>query len=249
MEDGALLYATATANNGVPLLKCSGALSVRQGASFFLNLPTRGSSPLLYFSTAANVEFNSPKTVVLYSNGGKVFSFAGGTAASPNAINLAAKQINYWTAAKTPFTSAGGFDDAPLLSFRKADGEAAAITQKTTSSAVVSPSSNLAEGNPGYPVSASLDFTQAAVLSQGELDVKVDDVSDLSAFVTGTTAPNAAVEYSDSAQSISDAADGIGAFSLPLTVKPAPGVIRVGWEESKSVLLAFGAVFPRKTRF
>ena len=98
-------------------------------------------------------------------------------------------------------------------------------------------------------MSASLDFTQAAVLSQGELDVKVDDVSDLSAFVTGTTAPNAAVEYSDSAQSISDAADGIGAFSLPLTVKPAPGVIRVGWEESKSVLLAFGAVFPRKTRF
>ena len=239
MEDGALLYATATDNNGVPLLKCSGALSVRQGASLFLNLPTRGSSPLLYFSTAANVEFNSPKTVVLYSNGGKVFSFAGGTA----------KQINYWTAAKTPFTSAGGFDDAPLLSFRKADGEAAAITQKTTSSAAVSPSSNLAEGNPGYPVSASLDFTQAAVLSQGELDVKVDDVSDLSAFVTGTTAPNAAVEYSDSAQSISDAADGIGAFSLPLTVKPAPGVIRVGWEESKSVLLAFGAVFPRKTWF
>lgn len=223
VESGALLYATVTANNGVPLFKCAGNFVAEHGASVFLNMPTRGSSPLLYFSTAAKTSFESPKNVVLYSNGGKVFSFAAGSAATPNTINLTAEQINYWTAAKTPFGSAGGFDDPPLLSYRKADGSDAAITQTATSSAVVTTTSNLVAGDTGYPVGSGFDLTKAAVLSLGTLTVTVDRLTDLSEAVTGTTAPNAAVEYSDSEQSASGTADTDGNFSIPLDQKPNVG--------------------------
>ena len=223
VENGATLSATATANNSVPLLKCAGDFVAGQGASVFLNMPTRGTSPLIYFSTAAKVSFDAPKNVVLYSNGGKVFSFAGGSVASPNTLNLTAKQIDYWATAKTPFSGAGGFDDPPLLTYEKADGSAAQITQTATSSATITTTSNLAEGDTGYPIGSSFDLTKAAVLSLGELTVALDPVNDLSDSVSGTTAPNAAIEYTDSAQSLSGTAGADGKFSIPLTKKPTAG--------------------------
>ena len=99
--ENASLYVNSSANNGVPLFKCSGNFTVSGGGKLFLIMPAKGTSTLMYFSATALINFSSPESVVLYSNGGKVFSFAAGTAASPNTVNIAAEQINYWTAAKT----------------------------------------------------------------------------------------------------------------------------------------------------
>ena len=224
ISDNALLYARASANNGVPLFKCAGKFSVGNNASLFFMLPTKGTSPLIYFSTAAAFSLNSPKNVVLYSNGGKVFSFATGSASAPDVVSFSAQQINYWNTAKTPLEAAGGFDDAPTIKFAKADGTNVTVTQKTTSSAVLSTESNLVSGDTGYPADgATFDLTKAAVISAGELNLSINKITDLSSDVSGKTDAEASVAYADSLQTAATTAASDGTYTLPLSEKPVVG--------------------------
>lgn len=224
IESNAILKATATANNGVPLFKCSGNLTVESGGSLFLSLPASGSSAAAYFSTAAKINFNSPKNVLLYANGGKAFSFATGSASAPNTVSISAEQANDWLVAKTPFASAGGFDDTPYARFSKADGQNVSITQNLSSNAVLSTESNLVQGDEGYPISTSnFDLTKVAVLSLGALDVSVDKITDLAQAITGSTDGAANVKYADSRQTASGSATQSGSFSLPVSEKPIVG--------------------------
>ncbi len=224
LNSGALLYVTASANNGVPLFKCSGNVEIGQGASLFLIMPTAGNSALLYLSSAATVAFSAPKNVLLYSASGKVFAFDGSSASSPGTVTISASLINYWAKAKTPFSSAGGFDDAATTALYKANGDNAEITQKLTSSAVISTASNIEEGDGGYPVSGeNFNLSKAAVLSAGSLAVSVNKITDLTEVVTGSTDPDSDISYSDSVQSATGKADKNGNFSLVLTKKPVVG--------------------------
>ncbi len=224
IENGATFYAAATANNGVPLFKCSGNFTVSNGASVFLITLAKGSSPLLYLSTAATVSFSNPKNVVFYSDGGKVFSFGAGSQALPNTVTISAKQLNFWSLAKSPFSSAGGFDDFPASSFLKADDSSLNITEKLTSSAVLSIESNLADGDKGYPAeSSNFDLTKAAVLAFGELPLDVSAITDLSEEIKGTTDPLSSVIYTVKTQSLDGKATDTGEFSLPLSEKPTVG--------------------------
>lgn len=222
IAQNATLYAIATSNGSVPLFKCSGKFTIENDASLFLI--TLASSPVLYSSTTSEIAFTSPKNVVLYSNGGKVLSFATGSTSAPNTVNLAAKQINYWTKAKTPFESAGGFDDIPASTFSKSDGQNVNITQTLTSSAVISTTSNLTAQDTGYPIStATFDLTKAAVLSLGKLNVDVDRITDISSAVSGLTDADATVTYADSQQNESGKSAADGAFSMPITKKAVVG--------------------------
>jgi len=220
----ATLSVTSTENNGVPLFKCSGNFTVDNQASLFFYMPAKGSSALMYFSAAAKVTFEQPKNVVLYANGGKVFSFATGSASSPNVVNISAMQLNYWLTATTPFESAGGFTDTPSSRFLKADDSFVTVTQNLSSSAVLSTQSNVVSGDSGYPLDAqNFDLTKAAVLSCGTLDITLNKITDISADIVGETDAEALIEYADSLQTESGKADGAGAFSLTISKKPIIG--------------------------
>ncbi len=222
--ENATLRVEATANNGVPLFKCINSFTVQENGSVFLIMPIKGNSPLLYFSTAAKLTLTSPKNVLFYSNGAKIVSFATGSASAPNSATLSANQINGWTTAKTPYDSAGGFDDMPSIATRKKDGSNVEITQTLSSSAALSVQSNIADGDEGYPVTtANFDLTKLSVLSLGAIPLSVDKVTDISTVVSGATDPNASVEYVDSLQSVSGKADDEGVFSVALTQKPKVG--------------------------
>ncbi len=133
-------------------------------------------------------------------------------------------QINCWLTAKTPYESAGGFDDTPSSTFYKKDGTDARITQKLSSSAAISTESNLTSGDEGYPVSATnFDLTKYSVLSMGNLELAVNGITDLSTEISGNTAAEATVIYEDLKQSASGTAASNGDFSLPISVKPTVG--------------------------
>ncbi len=221
---GASFSATATANNGVPLFKCAGELTVHKNASFHLIMPAKGTSPLLYFSAAAKVSFTEPKSILLYSTGGKVFSFAAGSTSTPNKIHVNANKINFWTSAKTPFASAGGFDDVPFTAIGKQDGENVTVEETLSSSAYLAAESNLVAGDGGYPLSAAnFDLLKAAVFSAGKLPLYTDRITDISAAVTGTTEAGAAIEGTAGNATLQATADENGDFSAPLSEKAAVG--------------------------
>lgn len=225
VERNAVLSVTSSANNGVPMLKCAGDFTLMQGGSLFLTQPQSGSSPLIYFSTASKVNFQSPKNVVLYSYGGKVFSFAAGAT-----VTIAAERVNYWTKSVTPYTAAGGFDDIPATAIFKADGTDLSITQTLTASAVTATSSDLTDGDGGYPLSATdFDLTKATVLSMGNLPLTVTPVNDLSTAVYGTTDKGAAVQVVYGGQVYSSQSGTDGQYSVKTDEKFAVGsTVEVG---------------------
>jgi len=219
IERNASLSVTASANNGVPLFKCAGDFTLAEGGSLFLSMPQSGSSALMYFSVAAKVDFRSPERVVLYNNGGKVFSFASGAT-----VSVTSEQINYWTKSTTPYSSAGGFDDLPVTAIFKADGTAASVTQILTQSAVTSTTSDISEGDGGYPLSATnFDLTKATVLSAGSLPLTVNPVNDLASAVGGQTDTGAAIRLVQDDRTFSATADASGLYSVQLDKQPSVG--------------------------
>ncbi len=221
IEHDASLSVTSSANNGVPLFKCSGDFNLMQNASLFLVMPQSGSSPLMYFSTSAKVNFQSPKNILLYNNNGKVFSFASG-----GTVTVSAKQVNYWNKSVTPYSAAGGFDDVPTTAIYKADGENVSISQTLTQSAVTATTSNIVEGDGGYPVGATnFDLTKATVFSAGVLPLSINAVNDISSVVSGLTDSNASIKLIDAEQTLSANSDDTGVYSVNTNRNPTVGEI------------------------
>lgn len=221
IERNASLSVTSSVNGGTPLFKCAGDFTLMEGGSLFLVLPQSGTSPLLYFSAASKVTFESPKNVLLYNNGGKVFSFAAG-----GTVSVTAGQMNYWSKSVTPYSAAGGFDDIPSTAIFKENGENVSVVQDVTQSAASGTTSNLTEGDGGYPLSAAnFDLTKATAFSAGSLPLSVDPVNDLSQTIGGETDADAAIRVTDALQTVSSAADGKGIYSVSPGRNPAVGEI------------------------
>lgn len=230
IEEGAALSVTSAAANGVPIFKCAGDFSVMKNGSLSIISPQSGSSPLIYFSVAAKATFYEPKSVLLYSNGGKVFSFASGSAASPNTVSVTAGQINYWTKSTTPYSAAGGFDDLPTTAVYKTDKENVSAVQTLGSNAVIGTTSNLSAGDGGYPLgTANYDLTKATVFSAGTLPLTINAVNDLASAVGGTTAADAAIRVIDAERTVSATADENGVYSVALERTPNVGEVINVW--------------------
>lgn len=212
----ATLKVTATTNNGTPLLKCVDGLTVQNGATLSLVMLQSGTAPLVYCSAVAKVTFDQPQSILLYSSAGKVFSFAAGTTANPNAVTFTSRQANYWAKSTTPFAQAGGFDDIPTVKLYRQNDNHLTVTQTTTSSAVVATTSNMQEGDVGYPIGSAFNLLSAAVLSVGALPLTIDKINDLSLSISGTTLPNANVRVTTPAETLVTTADDSGNFSVAL---------------------------------
>ena len=221
IEHDATLSVTSSTNNGVPLFKCAGDFNLMQNASLFLVMPQSGSSPLMYFSSSAKVNFESPKNILLYNNSGKVFSFASG-----GTVSVTSKQVNYWSKSITPYTAAGGFDDIPTTAIYKIDGENVTISQTVMQSAVTATTSNITEGDGGYPVGATnFDLTKATVFSAGDLPLSINPVNDLSLSVSGSTDPDAAIKLTDAEQTLTSNSDNTGIYTFQTNRNPTVGEI------------------------
>ena len=88
LEEGATFSSTRNEASSVPMFKCSSDFTIGKDATFTLYSPKEGSSALLYFGKTANLNISSPKNIILYNNGGNIFSFQTGSASSPNLINI-----------------------------------------------------------------------------------------------------------------------------------------------------------------
>lgn len=219
LKSGATFKAVSQAKNSVPMFKCVGNFSAEAGSSFQLVSPSAGSAPLMYFADIASVTFQSPKHVVLYNNGGPLFSLQSGTTTQPNSLNFSAQQINTWNTAKTPYSSAGDFSDKPTHSFYKLNYTTdVTVTALALPAALSSVVSNLVPDDPGYPLNINtFNILTANVLSMGNLLLEPDNVSDISDAITGKAdaAANIKAEFSNTTLTGTAADD--GKFSLPLT--------------------------------
>lgn len=237
LDNGASFKATSLASSGVPVFKCSGTFSASAGSSFQLISLSAGSSPLMYFANPATISFQNPKQVVLYSNGGQIFSFQSGSAASPNTLNITAEQINIWSTAKTPYSSAGDFSDLPTRAFYKS-GYASDISSstQTTSNTVLSVTNNVLSSDGGYPMdSSSFNIFNARVLSIGKLLLTPDSLTDLSDTLSGKTDAVANLRAEFIGNTLFGTAAMDGSFSLPLSAK-LPVDTKVTFSSNKNFL-------------
>ena len=159
--------------------------------------------------------------MLLYDNGTNIFSFQSGSSTAPNTLNITAKMINLWTTAKTPYASAGGFDDKPNSAFFKS-GYTSDITATViaSSSAVTAVTTNIVAGDNGYPMNVStFNIMNAKVLSMGDITLAISDITDISDTVTGTTEPSAAVRAAYLTQTLTGSASGTGAYSITLPAR------------------------------
>lgn len=227
VAQGASFSAVQAARNGsVPAFKCRDSFTMEEGSFLLLAMPSSGTSALMYFPLRIDLSFNNPKSVILYNNGGRLFSFGAGTSASPDTINIKAELINMWTAAKTPFEDAGKFDDTPASAFSKADGSYITATAYTTTAATSSVTSNIVSGDKGFPMStANFNVMQARVMSMGNVNISLNDISDASAAITGVTESLANVKAFYGSTTVSGRADDTGAINLPVSSIPADTIV------------------------
>ena len=225
LGQNATFIATRTASYSAPMFKCVSSFILQAGSTFGLYSSAASSSALMYFGTAAAITITSPKSVVLYNNGAKVFSFQTGSTSTPNTISIEAQMLRLWTTAKTPLTQAGGIDDTPTKDYHKEDYSQLTTTIKTTSSSVISADSNLVSGDTGYPLGTDIILLTAQVISMGNIDISVNPVKDISAAITGTTEALANIKATYDTTTLTGVASADGTFSLPLTDSMPVGTI------------------------
>lgn len=217
LEEGASFIAYKQVGNTIPLFKCLSSFTLQKNSTFKLFSEVISSTPLMYFGQTASVNFNSPKSVVLYNRGGDVFSFQSGSSSNPNVINITSEMLRLWDVAKYPIEDAGTLDNAPNSEYyKKSYSENINLTIKTSSSQVIGVESNLENEDVGYPLSTSIKILTSKVLSMGELKLIVDEINDKSSAIDGSVEPNATVkiEYGDTSSSI--VSDENGNFSFPI---------------------------------
>ena len=219
LDENATFISSQSASNSAPLFKCISNFTINKNADFELYSTVSNSTGLIYFGQQAVASINSPKRVVLYNNGGPVFKFQTGSTSSPNNLTISAEMINLWTKATTPLESASTISDTPTTSWHKSlYSENVTINAKTSSSAVISVESNLAEGDTGYPITTTnFNILSANVMSMGALELKANEITDTSSSISGTTEAlsNLAITYNTS--TLSGAANSQGEFDVLVT--------------------------------
>lgn len=223
LQRGASFKATRSQRNGsVPMFNCYNVFLMEEDSRLYLADIAGGTSALMHFSARAVLNFNNPKSVVLYNNGGPVFSFAAGSTANPDTINVDAELLNIWQSA-APYAVAGGFDNPPTRAVRKADGSNITAVINTSTTATTAINSNIASGDEGYPLTTStFNVMSARVLSMGNLRLSVDEITDLSVSIKGMTEQEANLRASYNAIILDGRAETDGSINLPLPSSIAP---------------------------
>lgn len=218
LEENGVFSATQNEANSVPLFKCLNDFFLAENSSFSLYSISQGSAPLIYFGGKATININSPKSVVLYNNGGSVFSFQTGSASSPNTLNIITEMMRLWDRATTPITSAGGFDDQPTSKYHKAYfGGDFVANFELSSSQVLSVSSSLQALDEGYPISIDIPLLSSQVIAMGSLPLIIDDINDLSTMLSGQSIAYANVRATFEGSTMNTTAEINGWFSIPLS--------------------------------
>lgn len=218
LEEGATFASTQNEANSVPMFKCLTDFTLAMDSSFSLYSPNAGTAPLMYFGEKANITLSSPKRVVLYNNGGNVFSFQTGSESAPNTITLTTEMLRIWDNATLPVSSAGGLDDKASYNYHKAYY----ITEfnasfELSNTQVLSANSDLIALDEGYPISTMIPLLSSQVIALGKIDLYVDEISDLSTMISGETIPYANVRATFLGDSMTDNSANNGWFSFPLT--------------------------------
>lgn len=216
LQENASFVAYKTTASGVPLFKCLSNFEVKDNSIFQLISQESGAGALMYFGQVANISISNPKNIVLYNNGGNVFSFQTGSTSTPNTININAQILRLWNTATNPYLSAGGFLDIPTSEYYKQNYlENVQLMVKSTNSTLTSVESNLTNVDNGYPADTStLKLLTSKVISMGNLSLSVNEISDISTTISGQTGSFANVKAEYLSVSNPSNADTNGDYSI-----------------------------------
>ena len=217
LEQDARFSSSRIESNTVPMFKCTGEFSVGKNATFQLYSTTINSSSLMYFGKTTTLNFDNPKNVVLYNNGGDIFKFQSGSASASNIINIDTQLLRLWNYAKIPSSDPGNFDDTPTTEYYKKD-YLGNLTLKASlsSSAVVAVESNIVDEDSGYPVSTAIKLLSSKVLSMGSVPLEIGTLNDMSKSITGYTIANGNMKINFLSTAETLTAGSLGTFELPL---------------------------------
>lgn len=173
---------------------------------------------LEFIGTGASINFNNPRSVVLYN-------LSANAIYSRNTINysLNIPQYNRWLTV-TPYASAGDIYDIPSYSWYKLENTNNLTVNGTiTTSTTTISSINLTSGEQAsLPPLSNFLLNNTRVLSMGRPTLSIDPITDLSTEMTGVTVPNADVRIGYEGNDYYVQADGSGNFiysySPPLAI-------------------------------
>ena len=132
------------------MFKCNSDFIINENSIFRLISEVSSTTAWMYFGKTANIQMLNPKNVVLYNNGGNIFSFQTGSTSTPNVMQINAMMLRLWDTATTPFSSSGGFSDTPTTEYYKTDyAENVSLIINMTNSALSSVDNNLVSGDTG----------------------------------------------------------------------------------------------------
>lgn len=220
---------TGRTSSAYSIFRCRDNFVLEQDSIFYLETTSSGSGASIYFPTVANLYFNNPKSVVIYNNGGFVFDFQSGSTSNSNKINIDAELLNYWTSA-TPFPLAGTFEDPPTGKFYKQNGDNIQALLSTTRSTVSNIVTNIEDGDEGYPMTSNtFPILTAKVLSMGNIDLTLKEISDISTNITGTTEQNANLKASYNSTILNGTSSSDGAIDLQINpLIPTDTIVNFG---------------------
>lgn len=223
------LKVTQTAvKSGVGTIRCSWNFTVSDGASLYMANTLSSSAPLIQMTSTGAVNFENPKSIVLYNKNGNLIRWTSGT----GKVNINSQVVNYWLAAKD-FPDAGTLSDTPLYIWTKLDQSNVEIDASASTSSTTAVSTNMTlSDSPTPPSLQTFNLQNVRVLSMGQLSLQVNAISDTDISITGTTnyLSNLKAEFlaNSVVKSVEGTSDDTGFFSLILPeVLPIDTVVKV----------------------
>ncbi len=211
------LKITQTAvKSGVGTIRCSGNFTVSDGASLYMANTLSSFAPLIQMTSTGAVNFENPKSIVLYNKNGNLIRWTSGT----GKVNINSQVVNYWLTAKD-FPDAGTLSDTPLYIWTKLDQSNVEIDASASTSSTTAVSTNMTlSDSPTPPSLQTFNLQNVRVLSMGQLSLQVNAISDTDISITGTTnyLSNLKAEFlaNSVVKSVEGTSDDTGFFSLIL---------------------------------
>ncbi len=211
------LKITQTAvKSGVGTIRCSGNFTVSDGASLYMANTLSSSAPLIQMTSTGSVNFENPKSIVLYNKNGNLIRWTSGT----GKVNINSQVVNYWLTAKD-FPDAGTLSGTPLYIWTKLDQSNLEIDASASTSSTTAVSTNMTlSDSPTPPSLQTFNLQNVRVLSMGQLSLQVNAISDTDISITGTTnyLSNLKAEFlaNSVVKSVEGTSDDTGFFSLIL---------------------------------
>lgn len=216
-EGASFRYAQAVNARSVATLYLDGALTVSEGADFYMQANFVNTNRLIWFTgSSGGLYINNPKSFALYSRGtssaAEAFYF---TSATP--FTFTGGQVNFWSSAMN-FPTAGTFGDIPQRKWNRPDWSQFTLRGTANTSRTNTTFNDFTEEELGnLPALSDLQLHSAKVFSLGNLRLAVNTVV-VGGPITGRTEPyaNVKAEYTQGGTPYSQIvfADGAGFFSI-----------------------------------